>query len=162
MSMDVQAEAAKIAKDTVQEIEAWGEALLMANDSRPDDDRHELVLRRWLISGCSAYDNDLPDEGSSMSDYYEFISERIYEWPLSVEARSGWESAYRFESREEIQPVEYRICLGIGGPNVFVKVDVDGYMRVEVYWGGQEIKYHVPNTEATKVWRDHLLPDATF
>lgn len=110
--------ATRVDYDRLEELQ---EALNAASDSDEPMDPSEAEE----LAELEAQAGDCASEGEAW--------QRIDEDPLSVEFRSGWS-----DSREALQPEEFRIVLYTNGPHVELRGELDGgsVKRVRVLFKG--------------------------
>lgn len=110
------------AKGTFEEIKRM---LERAKHAETCDGSEDCPLTDKEIMEGLGYVYDGKELEDDMRDEYhdqEAIEDEIWESPLSVEVRSGWESI-----GEKLKPSEYQILMSTGGPAVRIVGDLNGY-----------------------------------
>lgn len=87
-----------------------------------DKDNAESQARAQLRSIVEMIGELVCAETTNDQPKIEEVDERIYQDPLSVEVRSGWQRV-----GETLLPDQFRILLCTGGPAVQIRGDLDEY-----------------------------------
>lgn len=118
---------------TLQEIGAGTYSCIedMVNALSVDYDRLEELKDRFVSDDQDdALDDDELEElreleeAADGNECLEDAERRIWEDPLSLRVRSGWQGLY-----EELEPAEYEILLSTGGPATRIIGELDQYGR---------------------------------
>jgi hypothetical protein len=134
------------------------EELKDERDGYEPDDAEERAAKTGEANSAAMWAADNPEEAAELAELIEAAGEcesredaeqRIQEDPLSLQFRSGWVG-----SKDEMEPEEFELLLGTGGPAVRIVGEIrDGQAhrpRLQTQdWGTAWTDYYESDTTAT-------------